>query len=59
MDRNRNIIETDITTLVFYMSGGLGYDDAWLLTAAQRRTMSKVIEKHYDAVSGKDKKQLL
>ena len=59
MYKNRKIIETDIETLVFYMSGGLDYNDAWLLTTSQRRSMGKVIEKHYEAVSGKDKKQML
>lgn len=59
MDRNRKIIETDVDTLVFYMSGGLNYNDAWLLTGSQRRSLTNVIEKHYEAASGRDKKQML
>lgn len=59
MDRNRRVIENDIDTLVYYMNGGLDYNDAWLLTTAQRRSLTKVIEKHYESVSGRDKKQLL
>ena len=58
LDRNRNIIETDIGTLVFYMNGGLDYDDAWLLTYDQRKRLTEVVQKHYDAANPK-KKQIL
>jgi hypothetical protein len=53
MKRNREIIEVDIATLVFYMSGGIDYNDAWLLTESQRLKMGKVIEKHYESMNGK------
>lgn len=59
MDRNRRVIENDIDTLVYYMNGGLDYNDAWLLTTSQRRSLTKVIEKHYESVSGRGKKQML
>lgn len=58
MDKNRKVIESDISTLVFYMNGGLDYNDAWLLTNDQRRGMSKIIEKHYDAMNPKKSNQL-
>jgi hypothetical protein len=58
MQRNRSTIESDISTLVFYMQGGLDYNDAWLLTLAQRKNMSSVIEKHYSALNG-NKGQML
>jgi len=51
MAANRKLIETDIASLVFYMQGGLNYNDAWLLTVDQRKIMSKVIEKHYESMN--------
>lgn len=57
MEKNRGLIETDIATLVFYMQGGLDYNDAWMLTANQRKTMSKVIERHYEAMNPNKKNQ--
>lgn len=58
MDRNRNIINEEVATLVYYMNGGLNYNDAWLLTADQRKSLSKVIEKHYKAMNPKSGNQL-
>lgn len=58
MNKNREAIDADIMTLVFYMKGGISYNDAWLLTTDQRKRMFGVIEKHYSALSGKDKNQL-
>ena len=58
MERNREVIESDIANLVFYMQGGISYDDAWLLTLKQRKIMINTIEKHYSAISGKNKSQL-
>lgn len=40
------------------MNGGLDYNDAWLLTADQRKSLSKVIEKHYKAMNPKSGNQL-
>lgn len=51
MDRNRDSITMEISTLVFYMKG-LDFNDAWLLSDKQRKIMAKVIEKHYEAVNG-------
>ena len=58
MDKNRDAIETDIGTLVFYMQGGIDYNDAWLLTSSQRTKMAKIIERHYENMNG-SKKQML
>lgn len=58
MERNRSIIESDISTLVFYMQGGLDYNDAWMLTQKQRKSMTVVIEKHYEAMSGSKNNKL-
>lgn len=58
MDKNRAVIEQDISTLVFYMKGGVDYNSAWLLTESQRKSMAKVIEKHYEAMNGTKKNQL-
>lgn len=51
MNKNVNIIEKDIASLVYYMNGGLNYNDAWLLTHNQRKVMIKVIEDHYKAMN--------
>ena len=53
MNHNRTTIEEEIATLVFYMEGGLGFNEAYALTAMQRERISKVIEKHYEARSAK------
>jgi len=53
MDSNRNAIEVEMGTLAFYMQGGLNLNHAYLLSAKQRRVLSKVIEKHYQQMSGK------
>jgi hypothetical protein len=58
METNRKTIESDIATLTFYMQGGLNYNDAWMLTIEQRQIMSKVIEKHYEAMNP-DKKSMM
>lgn len=58
MEKNREIINQDITTIVFYMKGGVNYNDAWLLTTPQRKTMARVVEKHYEAMNGEKKNQL-
>lgn len=57
MERNRRMIDDEIATLVYYMNGGLDYNDAWLLTADQRKTMAKVIEKHFKAMNPKSGNQ--
>lgn len=57
MNKNRNIIETDIASLTFYMKGGLNYNDAYLLTTTQRKQMISVIEKHYEAMNPNKKNE--
>jgi hypothetical protein len=59
MERNRKAIQQEIATLAFYMQGGLDYNDAFMLSAEQRATMSKIIEKHYEAMSGKANSRLI
>ena len=59
MERNRNAVQQEVATLSFYMQGGLDYNDAFLLSAEQRSIMSKIIEKHYEAMSGKANSKLI
>jgi hypothetical protein len=56
--KNRKTIEEDIATLVYYMNGGLNYNDAWLLTREQRKIMTHVIERHFKAMNPNAKQQL-
>jgi hypothetical protein len=56
--RNRKVVEEDIATLVYYMNGGLDYNDAWLLTNDQRKIMGHVIERHFKATNPSSKSQL-
>jgi len=53
MERNKKVINEEIATLVYYMNGGLDYNDAWLTTSMQRKVMSKIIEKHFEAMNPK------
>lgn len=48
MQQNRNLIEEEIAMLVFYMEGGLDFNDAYALSALQRQRLAKVIEQHYE-----------
>lgn len=56
--KNRKTIEEDVATLVYYMNGGLNYNDAWLLTREQRKIMTHVIERHFKAMNPNAKQQL-
>jgi hypothetical protein len=58
MSKNQDIIEYDVSSLVFHMQGGLDYNDAFLLTSDQRKMMFKIIQKHYDDQNPKKKPQL-
>lgn len=51
MNKNVIAVEKDIASLVYYMNGGLSYNEAWLLTSNQRKIMVKVIEDHYKAMN--------
>ena len=53
MEKNREIITAELATLVFYMEGGINFDDAHLLSTDQRKIFSKTIEKHYSAMNSK------
>ena len=59
MERNRKAITKEMVTLSFYMQGGLGFEDAHLLSAEQRLIMSKVIQDHFDAMNGKAGSRLI
>lgn len=59
MERNLKAIDNEMATLAFYMQGGLSFDDAHLLSPSQRKAMSKVIEKHYESMSGKSNSRLI
>ena len=48
MQQNRNTIEEEIAMLVFYMEGGLDFNDAYALSSLQRQRLAKVIEQHYE-----------
>lgn len=50
MERNRKILNDEIATITYYMNGGISYNDAWLLTFSQRKSLGNVIEKHYKAM---------
>lgn len=59
MERNRRAVEHELGMLCFYMQGGLGFNEAHMLSADQRRMLSKIIEKHYEAMNGKDGGKLI
>lgn len=59
MERNRKAVHHEAATLAFYMQGGIGIDDAYVLSTEQRMIMSKVIEKHYEASAGKKDSRLI
>jgi len=59
MGRNRKLIEEELATLVFYYNGGLDFSDAYMTTSMQRRTMSKVVEKHFEAQAPKSGGRLI
>jgi hypothetical protein len=48
MTKQRQNIEEEIATIVFYMQGGLNYMDAYSLSIEQLEGMSKVINNHYE-----------
>lgn len=59
MEKNRNIVHSDIANLVFYMQGGVDVGDAYLLSIQQRKIMNKVIQNHYEAMSNKKGSKLI
>lgn len=48
MNKERDAIEQEIATLVYYMNGGLNYSDAYSLSTGQMKHMSEAINKHYE-----------
>lgn len=59
MGRNRDFLTMDIGTLVFYMQGGISFNEAWRLSHSQRKILGKVVEKHYSEMSGKGNNRLI
>lgn len=59
MDKNKKSVTNEVASLVFYMNGGLDYNDAWLLNADDRAVMANIIEKHHKAISGNTKSNLI
>lgn len=59
MERNREDLDKEMATLAFYMQGGLSFGDAHLLSANQRKNMTRVIKKHYEQQSGKPNSKLI
>lgn len=59
MERNRKVITNELATLSFYMQGGLSFEDSHLLSSEQRSMLSKVIQKHFDAINGKQGSRLI
>lgn len=59
MDNNRKAITHELAMLSFYMQGGLSFNDAHMLSSLQRIELSKVIEKHYEAMDPKRKGGML
>jgi len=55
MEKNRSAITSELAMLSFYMQGGLNFNESYMLSADQRRTLSKVIQKHYEAMDPKKK----
>lgn len=48
MDREVKSIEKEISSLVYYMNGGLTYDSAYTCSMEQLHVLSDVIKTHYD-----------
>lgn len=59
MEKNRNIVHSDIANLIFYMQGGVDVNDAYLLSIQQRKIMNKVIQNHYEAMQNKKNTKLI
>ena len=58
MGRNRDTIEADIATIVYYMNGGLDFNAAYLLTLEQRERLVKVIVRDLESKNPNKQKQL-
>jgi hypothetical protein len=60
MEKEREKIEEEISTLVYYMNGGLDYFGAYSLTFSQMKSLSETIGKHYErqneAIAGRGNK---
>jgi hypothetical protein len=59
MQNNVRSVHTDIATLVYYMKGGVDINDAYNLSFEQRKILQKIIEKDFEAQSGKKNSRLI
>lgn len=59
MDHNRELIHTDMATLVFYMNGSLDFNDAYCLSMQQRKIMAKVVKEYRESQSPKSGGRLI
>ena len=48
LEQEKESIERDISSLVYYMNGGLNFIDAYGLEIQQMSRMTDVINKHYE-----------
>lgn len=48
MERDRERIEKDIASIVYYMNGGLNFTDAYALDTAQLTRLSNIISEHHE-----------
>ncbi len=48
MAKERKQVEQDIATIVFYMQGGLSYNDAFMLSSEQLEILYKTVHEHYE-----------
>jgi len=55
MASNRAAIQHELGMLTFYMQGGISFNDAHMLSSEQRKMLSKVVQKHYEAMDPKKK----
>ena len=53
MEQERNAIEKELATLVFYLQGGINVSDSYMLNENQIKTYSEVIKQHYEMQSSK------
>lgn len=48
MDHEAKLIEKEISSLVYYMNGGLAYADAYDMSMDQLNVLSEVIKTHFE-----------
>ena len=48
MERDRDRIESDIASVVYYMNGGLSFIDAYSLSTVQLKRLGDTITTHFE-----------